>query len=373
MQGLASSHAHLNRMLSERRNAYSKPCVTCGDAQSCAPCVATASCERCTPSARCGTCRRVFSVQRREEGKSASSADLVRGRGDAQTPRRRRVALAPASAATDTALDFPREQDGLHAYYELVARQTSALRRSGSRWIFDFKSGDLHVEHVRPRDCYETPSWIWRFYVAREALTLDAHSSTMNAITPSYLTLASGQGASEIPYGTHIWLNPAYGGGRDCGIGPALEELVGVAVRQRDCTLVALLPNLSYMLWFHRYVMSAHEVHYLRHKVTFSNPFMAGRLNESFSPQIVAIWRPGVPPVAPPFWVASDAVQPVGSPSREFLRVRRCCRCGKWRLLPRHQVELGGTAAPAAPFECARLCDASRNSCEAPQPVCSWG
>lgn len=117
------------------------------------------------------------------------------------TPRRRRVALAPASAATDTALDFPREQDGLHAYYELVARQTSALRRSGSRWLFDFESGDLRVEHVRPRDCYETPTWIWRFYVAREALTLDAHSSTMNAITPSYLTLASGQGASEIPCG----------------------------------------------------------------------------------------------------------------------------------------------------------------------------
>ncbi len=71
-----------------------------------------------------------------------------------------------------------------------------ARRRGGSRWLFDLDSDDLSVEHVRPRDCYETPSWIWRFYVAREALTLDAHSSAMNAITPSYLTLASGQGAS---------------------------------------------------------------------------------------------------------------------------------------------------------------------------------
>ena len=86
-----------------------------------------AGCERCTPSARCGTCRRVYSDQRKEEGTSASSAAIARGAGDAPTPRRQRVALAPAAAATDIALDLPRDQDGLYAYYELVARQTPAL------------------------------------------------------------------------------------------------------------------------------------------------------------------------------------------------------------------------------------------------------
>ena len=241
-----------------------------------------------------------------------------------------------------------------------------ARRRGNGRWSFDLASNELLVDHVRPKDCYETPEWIWRYYTHREALTLDAHASAINAIAPTYRTRTSFEDVATIPEGTHIWLNPAYGQGG--GIGPALDALVGTAVRQRRCTLVALLPNLSYMSWFHRHVMCAHEVHYLCHKVTFANPFLSGKLNESFSPQIVAIWRPGLEPDAPARWEPSAAVPPAHNADvrGECLRIRCCVICSKWRLLPRHQSE------PSELFECSLLLDVHRNSCSSPQAVCAW-
>ena len=109
---------------------------------------------------------------------------------------------------------------------------------------------------------------------------------------------------------------------------------------------------------FHTYVQHAHEVHYLRDKVAFLNPFM-GKQGEYQTPLIVAIWRAGSPSEVPPRWSASPAAPSPSQSAADLLRVRRCRACGKWRLLPRHQA----TEPAAGAFECSELWDERRASC----------
>ena len=51
---------------------------------------------------------------------------------------------------------------------------------------------------------------------------------------------------------------------------------------QRGCTVVALLPALLHTDWWHEYVMRADELYYLRDKVCFANPFVAGGGSDYF-------------------------------------------------------------------------------------------
>jgi hypothetical protein len=109
----------------------------------------------------------------------------------------------------------------------------------------------------------------------------------------------------------------------------------------------------------------AHEVHYLRAKVSFGNPYMDA-LGEYERPMIVVIWRAGVPHSKPPRWERS-AAQPLtrnaAADPVDRLRVRRCRVCGAWRLLPRHQV----VDPTAGAFECVALEDPRRATCSAAQ------
>ena len=117
----------------------------------------------------------------------------------------------------------------------------------------------------------------------------------------------------------------------------------------------------------------ANEVHYLKEKVSFLNPYM-GVQGEYQTPLIIAIWRPGAVPSAPPRWEASPATEPprqghgsLRDPA-DRLRLRRCRVCRAWRLLPRHQVD----EPVDGEFECRLLHDERRASCAAGHVVCSW-
>ena len=105
----------------------------------------------------------------------------------------------------------------------------------------------LH-ERINPKDNYETPAWIWRHYIESESLQVDVHSSAINALAPTYHTLADGDSGIEQLHGARLWLNPAYGY-RCAGIEPTLRLLV-TAVRERGCTLVALLPTVNFGTWY---------------------------------------------------------------------------------------------------------------------------
>ena len=108
--------------------------------------------------------------------------------------------------------------------------------------------------------------------------------------------------------------------------------------------------------------MRADAVYYLRNKVRFTNPFFEEVGSDYFYSFVLAVWEPTRASTAP-------TLQPLALPRVEssdpaqLLRVRRCARCGKYRVLPRHQTE------PQAPFQCTVLADGRFASCAAPCPV----
>ena len=93
--------------------------------------------------------------------------------------------------------------------------------RSGGRWVCNPSSTTLLVEHLNPKDQYETPAHIWRYAVSTYGLDRDAHASSLNALLPAYDTRSS---TGPVP-AARYWLNPAYGG-RCVTIGDALKTYV---------------------------------------------------------------------------------------------------------------------------------------------------
>ena len=77
--------------------------------------------------------------------------------------------------------------------------------------------------------------------------------------------------------------------------------------------------------------MRADAVYYLRSKVRFSNPFFDEVGSDYFYSFVLAVWEPTPAPTTP-------TLQPLvlprveGSDRAQLLRIRRCIRCGKYRV-----------------------------------------
>lgn len=85
------------------------------------------------------------------------------------------------------------------------------------------------------------------------------------------------------------WMNPPYSRGNiDKFVKKAYEE------SQKGCTVVGLLPLRCSALWFHKYVMKAHEIRFLTRRVKFIDP-ETGKPSKG-SPNfdsIIVVWKPG--------------------------------------------------------------------------------
>ena len=271
-------------------------------------------------------------------------------------------------------------------------------------------SPDVLHEVVVAKDSYETPSWVWSHYVKSEALTVDVHASAFNAVAPRYITKADDPASLDEPLprakklalglsvppslslapcvsspSCHLRATGCTASGcgstlrtgasarasnqrwraacarcASAGAGwwhccPLLFQDAVSSSASNSLRLRRVLTLRRFSFRFHTYVQHAHEVHYLRDKVAFLNPFM-GKQGEYQAPLIVAIWRAGAPSEVPPRWSASLAAPSPSQSPADLLRVRRCRACGKWRLLPRHQA----TEPAAGAFECRELWDARR-------------
>ena len=344
------------------KSAYAGGCTLCGTAWSCAACLRTSGCVSCKSTARCGACRNIHSKAKRAAGAQAalvSSAAAVK-MGKA---KRRRVSTSVRCHAPSTcvdAIDLPRSREGLNTYYTLLAQTTTDLwSAGGGRWMHNPKSTALHIERVNVKDNYETPPYIWRHAIDAYKLNRDAHASSLNAVLPNYDTKDE---TGPLP-GARYWLNPAFGA--HCGgIRSALESYVW----QRGCAVVALLPALLHTDWWHDYVMHADEIFYLRDKVRFSNPFLDEVQADYFYSFVLVHWeaaRADASPALRALELRRTHSVEEAEKGEQKLRVRRCAACGKYRVLPRHQPEMGTTSV----FKCEQLADVRFASCEAPCPV----
>ena len=199
----------------------------------------------------------------------------------------------------------------------------------------------------------------------------DAMASPINAIAGEHATLEDD--VLSFPLAQRcIFVNPAYAPEEvwsgAAGIDLALEKLVEGDVRQRGCTLIALLPNLSHTQWYARHVDAAHEIHMISGELVFPNPYLDNPAPRGSSylwrcrSYVLVVWRPGPSPPAPVHARLALDPLPADSPTTQ-LRMHTCTKCGRVRMLPRYQPAIEGA------FECRMSHDCKYNSCEAPEWV----
>ena len=249
----------------------------------------------------------------------------------------------------------------------LLAYRRGNGRGRMSRWELSPAVSGLRVHEIRMRQHYETPAAVVATVRRLWAPDFDAMASPVNAICSDYATLEDDVLSLSLA-GRCIFANPAYApddawrgeGGIDLALEKLLED-----VRERGCTLVALLPNLSHTSWFARYVDTAHEIHLITGELTFPNPYLdLARSPRSYLWQcrsyVLVVWRPGANTAGPSYSRLELDSVPDGDAARQ-LNLRTCCLCGRVRVLPRYQSLVD------ARFECAMSSDSKYNSCAIPE------
>ena len=232
---------------------------------------------------------------------------------------------------------------------------------------------DIHF-HRQPQQ-WETPWEVIEHVHARWPIAFDACASPLNAIAPRYATEADDIRSLELR-DTVVFLNPPYAIDRNTtgcsGIGPILMKLVDQDVRQRGCTLIALLPVLSHHGWFQTHVLGvggggggANEIYWLSRLLKWSNLF-EHRIPSSpyIYPFVLVVWRPQLPSASPAQHSLSLAAAPPRDHHSRSLHLRRCRRCSRVRVLPRY---VDPATLPPEAFECSQSPDVRYASCEAPE------
>ena len=226
-----------------------------------------------------------------------------------------------------------------------------------SHWELAPSAAGLRVHRIKIRQHYETPAAVVATVRRLWAPDHDAMASPINAVCESYGTLEDDFDAPL--FDRRIFVNPAYDTeglqhhDSNADIASALDKLTR-DVRERGCTLIALLPALVGNDWYERFVDTAHEVHLVSGKVYMPNPYFDLPAHKPWKSAlwrvrgyVLALWRPGPMPSQPKYQrLTLDAVPNDHVMMR--LRFRQCRVCGRVRVLPRYAEECASHDA----FEC---------------------
>jgi hypothetical protein len=238
----------------------------------------------------------------------------------------------------------------------------------------------LDIISVLKTQQWETPWEVLEYVRGRWSIEFDACASPLNAIVPRYATAAeSFLGRTDLLRKT-IFCNPPYAmrsldnsstDARRCAaIGPFIRKLVDGDVCVRRCTAIAFLPCLAHADWYRAYVdppavsggRRPHERHLFTSLFKWNNPFEPKPPANPYNyPFVLCVWRPGPEPTVTDVVVTSLVSPPRDHQSRS-LHLRRCQKCGRVRVLPRHM-----TPARISPhtFACEQLGDPQYAACSA--------
>jgi|UniRef100_A0A7S3B5H7 hypothetical protein len=115
--------------------------------------------------------------------------------------------------------------------------------------------------------------------------------------------------------------------------------------------------------------MRSETVHFLTEKVHFLNPLLDAVPSDYMFPLVLVVWEPA-PPIGVAVFKSLSLPRAGVSDPGQLLRVRRCCACSKFRVLPRHQPE---AEPPGGKFTCVDVADPKFASCASRVQVWLWG
>lgn len=245
----------------------------------------------------------------------------------------------------------------------------SGGRGNHSRWDLHINEQDfpLVLHTIKVHQQFESPASVVHTVRERWAPDIDAMATPFSAICSEYCTYEDNVLATSWNDVT-IFVNPAYAPDNlkntSLRIIQYLTKLIEEDVCQRQCTLIALLPAI-HDLWHKKYVLMAHEIHFVCDKLIFNNPFVLSKYNSSSylwacRSYMICIWRPTERPAQPELHHLDLSPPPFG----ESLALRCCCLCGKLRVLPRY---MPAEQVPFHSFTCVDSMDSRYNKCSAPE------
>ncbi len=126
-----------------------------------------------------------------------------------------------------------------------------------------------------------TPAWLYRELDAEFEFQLDVCASPDNAKCESYFTEAD-DGLAQAWGERACWMNPPFN-----GAGVWIER-AWYAAKDEGATVVCILPVWSDLSWWHRFVLLADEIRFIRGRVKFGN-----WKNAAPFPLCVVVFRPG--------------------------------------------------------------------------------
>jgi len=134
---------------------------------------------------------------------------------------------------------------------------------------------------------WETPQWFFDKLDREFGFDLDPASSHQNAKCDLHYTIEE-DGLIQPWTGHTVWLNPPYGREINDWLGKAFNEST-----KNGATVVALIPTRSDTEWWHRYVMQAHEIRFVKKRLHFVHE--GGKTDSAPFPSVLVVLRAGVP------------------------------------------------------------------------------
>jgi len=139
-------------------------------------------------------------------------------------------------------------------------------------------------------DDWATPRWLFTQLDSEFRFTLDPCASPANACCPAFFT-ASQDGRLR-PWQGRVFCNPPYGKGTEEWFKKGRDELAANRIE----LAVYLTPARTDTAWFHRYILRAHEIRFIRGRLTYG-------LGEAKSaapfPSCISVFRATPPPKSP--------------------------------------------------------------------------
>lgn len=118
----------------------------------------------------------------------------------------------------------------------------------------------IDVHWMSKRYDWETPQWLFDVLNAEFGFTLDPCATPQNAKCKKFFTPEI-NGLKQSWANEIVFLNPPYG--REIG------QWVKKAYEEIDATVVCLLPARTDTYWWHKYVMKADEIRFIKGRLKF--------------------------------------------------------------------------------------------------------
>ncbi|MBN6075773.1 phage N-6-adenine-methyltransferase [Aggregatibacter actinomycetemcomitans] len=159
------------------------------------------------------------------------------------------------------------------------------------------------------KNTWQTPKYVFNAMDRKYRFDLDACANADNALCPRFVTesddITKNATQSAVKFSSRVWMNPPYSNPM-----PFVQAAIGL-MRERDCTVVMLLPADKSTKWYRLALTAATEViDVIGGRINFTHPITGQEVKGNNKGSMFVIFDP------------NNQSRVHGSVDLEFLKVR---------------------------------------------------